>query len=515
MVQGRASNRVSTPRRVAQIAGLLAAAALAGCNSDSYLDPSIVGRWERTPTIVPILERIAAIEDESSDAMDYVDPSEADLVPVAKMYRFGPGDRVQITLYDVIEPGRAEEYERSLDIRGMVELPQFGQIALGGLTIEEARAAIAKVVSRLVPDPLVSIVTIAQRQQTFTILGAVQSPGPYFIPSADYRLLDGITAGGTFDNTVPYVYVIRQVQLSAEEQGITTPGTVYPEGSRPGPNIIEQGPGGSRPSTPPPTGQELLDVIDQISKEPPKKPAGSPGMLGQPNESSQPPAARPQANEPPPIPLPDSTSSTRPTAPNAPPPAGTQWVFLNGKWTPITSGEKVASTSTPSERALTQRVIRVPMQGLLAGKREYNVVIRPGDIVRIPPPLRGQFYVGGQIARPGVYSFPDQGRMTLLRALQAGGGLATIAIPERIDLTRMVGPDRQATIMLNGRAIFEQTQPDFFLKPDDIINVGTNFWATPLAVIRNGFRASYGFGFILDRNFAEDVFGVQDSARRF
>ena len=40
---------------------------------------------------------------------------------------------------------------------------------------------------------------------------------------------------------------------------------------------------------------------------------------------------------------------------------------------------------------------------------------------------------------------------------------------------------------------------------------GTNFWATPLAVIRNGFRASYGFGFILDRNFQGDVFGA-DSA---
>lgn len=491
----------SLTHRLTLAGGCLALVAMSGCWTDSFLDPSVLGRWERTPTVVPILERIAAIEDESTDTVDTVDPTEADLVPVAKMYRFGPGDRVQVTLYDVIEPQKAEEYERTLDIRGMIEIPQFGQIAIGGLTIEEARSAIAKVVSRLVPDPLVSIVTVSQRQQTFTILGAVEHPGPYFIPTADYRLLEALTAGGTFDNTIPYVYVIRQVQLSSEEQGISPGGTLIPEGSGRTPEIVTPGKTNSRNETPK-TGDDLLKVIEEISKEP-KKPGGSPGMLAQP-ASAQPPIALPEAGQP----------ASR-TAPNAPASNGTQWVFLNGKWTPVRPGEAAAGTGTtkPTERPTTQRIIKVPMQGLLSGKREYNIVIRPQDIVRVPPNLRGQFYMGGQVARPGAFSFPDQGRMTLLRSIQAAGGLGTLAIPERIDLTRMVGPDRQATIMLNGRAIAEGTQPDIFLKPDDIVNVGTNFWATPLAVIRNGFRATYGFGFILDRNFSDEVFGVPRSVR--
>jgi len=45
------------------------------------------------------------------------------------------------------------------------------------------------------------------------------------------------------------------------------------------------------------------------------------------------------------------------------------------------------------------------------------------------------------------------------------------------------------------------------LKPNDIVNIGSSGISTPLAVIRNGFRASYGFGFVLDRNFGTDVFG--------
>ncbi len=89
----------------------------------------------------------------------------------------------------------------------------------------------------------------------------------------------------------------------------------------------------------------------------------------------------------------------------------------------------------------------------------------------------------------------------------AAGGFSQIAIPERVDLTRVVGDRGQATIRLNARAIFEGTHPDVRLKADDMVNFGTNFFATPLAVIRNGFRMSYGFGFLLDRNFGNDVFG--------
>jgi polysaccharide biosynthesis/export protein len=92
--------------------------------------------------------------------------------------------------------------------------------------------------------------------------------------------------------------------------------------------------------------------------------------------------------------------------------------------------------------------------------------------------------------------------------IASGGGLSAIAVPERVDLIRRIGNDQEATIRLNLRAIFDGTEPDFFLKPNDQINIGTNMAATPLAIVRNGLRATYGFGFVLDRNFNIDVFGV-------
>lgn len=166
-----------------------------------------------------------------------------------------------------------------------------------------------------------------------------------------------------------------------------------------------------------------------------------------------------------------------------------------------------------AESLVTQRVIEVPVGPLLAGSAQFNIIVRPGDVVRVPSPAEGIVYLTGEVQRPGTFNLPSAGRYTIKRAIASAGGLSTTGIPEKLDLTRMVGPDRQATIRLNLRAIEEGTQPDVFLKPDDILNVGTNFWAYPLAVARNGFRASYGFGFVLDRNFQGDVFG-RDRALR-
>jgi microsomal dipeptidase-like Zn-dependent dipeptidase len=81
-----------TTRRLLLAAGSAASLGLGGCNWDSYLDPSVTGRWEWTPTSVPVLDRIASIEDQTGEGIDFADPTPADLEPyVAHVVRaFGP-----------------------------------------------------------------------------------------------------------------------------------------------------------------------------------------------------------------------------------------------------------------------------------------------------------------------------------------------------------------------------------------------------------------------------------------
>lgn len=482
---------------------------LGGCTeTDSWmLDPSVMGRWEHTPTTVPILKRINAIEGADDEWIQYTDPTPADLVPETSEYRMGPGDRVTITIYDIPDEGQRVPYDRIIDTRGIVDLPNIGAINLGGKTIKDAENAVKDAMKALVTNPLAEVEVLSRQTQRVSIVGAVQNTQQYIIPTADYKLYDALIAAGGFSEAGDHIYVIRQVALSDLS-------TSKPKDNRPTEPLVPTTPGG----------ENLNQIIDDLST--PKAPAGTPATEPKPGASPgvmQPPATDPSQ---PPIDLiepgaaPKTTEPPKPAEATQPDSGDSSWVFLNGRWVKVKkpgSGlpqAPEAIATQPGETAsplVTQRIIRVPLARLAAGDARVNIVIRPGDVIRVPPPPQGNVFVSGQVARVGVYSMSD--KLTLLRVLTAAGGLSQTAVAERIDLVRMVGNDRQAMIRLDGRAIAEGTNPDIYLKPNDIINVGTNFWQTPLAIIRNGFRFTYGFGFLADRNFGSDLFGVPPEAR--
>jgi len=157
------------------------------------------------------------------------------------------------------------------------------------------------------------------------------------------------------------------------------------------------------------------------------------------------------------------------------------------------------------------RLLEIDYRDLIAGKSILNVIVRPDDFINVVPPPTGVVYIDGEISRPGPYDLPASGQLTLSRLVAAAGGLGPLAIPERVDLVRRVG-DREATIRVNLAAIRERAEPDIALKSDDHVIIGTNFFAQPLAVIRNGFRMTYGFGFLVDRNWGTDIFGPPPEA---
>lgn len=167
-----------------------------------------------------------------------------------------------------------------------------------------------------------------------------------------------------------------------------------------------------------------------------------------------------------------------------------------------------ARTKNQAKKAFESRVIEIDYNQLVRGAANLNVIIRPDDMLYCDTGDVGVVYIDGLIARPGVYNLPTSGKLTLSRLVAAAGGLGELAIPQRVDLVRRIGTDKEACIRVNLAAIRNRAEPDIFLRPDDHINIGTNFWATPLAVIRNGFRMTYGFGFLVDRNWGNDIFGA-------
>ncbi|MHC5002623.1 MAG: SLBB domain-containing protein, partial [Planctomycetota bacterium] len=319
--------------------------------------------------------------------------------------------------------------------------------------------------------------------------GAIQAPGMYALQSPDLRLLDALAIAGGIPLTTRSIFVIRQVNLSERME----PG--YRRGET---------------STMPQPADDDVSIEELIQRL--NNPDGDGAQPAIFRQEGQPPVDVDDldpARQPPPV-------DVEPLQPPARPVGEETFIFdpQRGEWVPVTGPGVPAGVegAVPDTMPLvTERVIRVPFQRLKRGDNSYNLVIRPGDRVYIEEAPQGVVYLEGEVFRPGVYNLPQGGRLTLSRLIAAAGGLGPLAIPERVDLTRVVADSREATVRLNLRAIRTRTEPDVVLKADDHVIVGTNFWATPLAVIRNGFRVTYGFGFLLDRNFGNDVFGAPPS----
>ncbi len=545
------------PRALSCAALLAGTALLGGCEIDGWLgDPSVIGRWEHTPTVVPILERIDVIEADTGEFVDVTQVSPNDLVPQVSEYAIGPGDFVRVTIFGLLEPQVPYISETSVNENGFINLPDVGRFRLAGRTSFEARQALAQLLldeGKFTTEPIVDVQALSRQEASYSVFGAIQSPGRFAIPRPDHRLLEALTNAGGVSPIIREIFVIRQVPLTDAVSG-TTPVPTGPES-----DPIDTPLSPSRPNNSGGSGntESILDLLDDLSGE--DEPKGAqPGVIDDfitPGVLSLDPSQRPAPRrvdrtiapsvyqdgmsdgEVPSIDLdgdiapPSINQGPAATIDLADPSIQTleqgEWRFINGRWvrvlppnpntvSQLPDGSDPLDDEITANDLMTQRVIGIPTGPLLQGVARYNIVIRPGDIIHVPAPESGLVYAAGPgIARAGSYNLPSNGRLTIMRLVASAGGLSAISVPERVDLTRMVGDDRQATIRINARAIFEGTHPDVFLKPDDLVNFGTDFWSTPFAVMRNGFRFTYGFGFLLDRNFGNDVFGAPPSNNGF
>lgn len=488
---------------------LLGLSGLSGCDMDSYADPSITGRWENTPVVLPILDRLDVVEEPEDAIPGLSQISSEDLIPEVSEYVLGPNDVISVTVFELIQPNLETVQIRQIDELGYIRLPVIGQVKAGGLTARQLERQISDILDPdVLQDPTVTVTIQQAQQRTFNIVGAVGGVGTYSLLKSDFRVMDAIALARGIPSDTETIYVIRQVPLNEiVERGTLAPAPVPAQGDTPqtngsGSDAAPSNGETEKPFDPASLIEELTDQMDKGERGTPTPPAPTDATLLY-NDAGD--AAKG-----------NGVAAPLAEALEAPAKKRGRWVNIDGKWVQVEAGAQAgtepgveSSQLPPSEQLVTQRVIEIDAQELIKGDARYNIVIRPDDIVRVPAPLTGNFYIGGSISRPGTYAIPGERKLTLKQAVIAAGGLNAVGIPERVDLIRRIDKNTEATVRLNLRAIFEGVQPDIYLKPDDTINVGTSPVATFLAVVRNGFRTSYGFGFLLDRNFDDSVFGYQ------
>ena len=501
---------------------------LAGCN-DLFFNPTQIGRFRPVPAVNVILDSLGVAEEAPSAWDGAEDPKPADCIVTETDYRFGPGDTVRIYVFELFQEGVPFTNDYTVTETGKISIPEIGVVEAAGLTETQLEEEIRQILSpSVLRDPLVSVTLLGSQHRVFSILGdAVPAPGRYGIPRYDYRLTDALaTAGGISQFNVSYIYVSRTVtgeEAISEpvEQGVTEPGS---------PEQLKKPDEPEELLTPE---QEMMEVIAPLAKlqRPDNrlvivsaemvtdKELAETALPAEDVEAAPDDKQKPAQLETISEPISEDTAGR------------IEWIFQDGKWVPVQIGQPLPTEPKPQVElgkvgkplkekvpaefdweqieagGVQKRVIKIPADSLLAGDPRYNIVIRSGDNITVPVDIIGEFCIIGNVNNQGYVNLTGR-PMTLKMAIAAAGGLGPLAWPKRCEVIRRIGEKREEIVKVDLEKIARGETPDFFIKPNDLINVGTHPTSGWRAVLRNAFRATYGFGFIYDRNFADRDYGT-------
>jgi len=485
---------------------VLCIAAGSGCKSggqsgqwllNGFFDPAQVGQFVE-PRRTEIRASLSILE-EPPGIEEAVEPTADDLVAQYSEHVIGPGDALTISIFELLQRGVASAQQVIVSRSGFESLPVLGRIRLAGLTISELEMEIKELLreQQILPDPEVQVSLLNTRSTRFSIIGSVPRPGTYEVPRPDYRMLQAIADAGGVSPALQTIYLFRE--------GVVAAGPPFSPATQPGPN-----PAGTTRSS--------LTMSDTSS---------APSTSSAPRHVQSPPS--PAASSAAPSPAPVDELQILEGGPTESQQAikwdqeMLQWVIGPADSAPSTTYAEAASSRSaedgaafppaPPELAPAVRIIEIPVKELLSGDPRYNIIVRPMDLINVPPGQVGEYYMMGNVARPGAYELTGR-KLTVKEAIAAAGGFGPLAWPSRADLIRRVTGDEEQMIQLDLDAIFAGNAPDFYLKPNDIVNVGSHAVAGFLAVLRNAFRLSYGFGFVYDRNFADsDTFQAKEQLK--
>jgi len=451
-----------------------------GCETKSFLDPGQIGRWETKPLVVPILDNLNIGADELDAQFTTArDIEQADLTDDAADYEIAANDTVSVSITDLVAPGAESTKTIRVSQTGKISLPLLpSPIQASGLSEQQLERAVTEAYkdAQVIQNAQVTVSVLEARGRTYSVIGAVGNPGLYAIYDTDFRVLDALVTARDVTSAVGIdtIYVIRKKTAAKTESAPVAP-------AAPATGTDSLAPQSMAPSN-------ANARTSQMLMQDGKAPEGSTVVIdGKEIVITPPPAA------------------TNPMEMSAEAPA-TQPGGI------VTSDAPMATTQGGMEPKFEfnaikepddREIIRVPYAALKSGQLKYNIIIKPGDLLFVPSTIVGEYYMGGNVQGPGAYSLSAR-KITLMQALVAARGLNDVAWPSRTEIVRRLPGDKQVFVRVDLDKIASGLEPDLYLKPDDRINVGTNAIAPFLASFRNGFRLTYGFGFLFDRNFANN-----------
>ena len=185
---------------------------LAGCafapgphysNSPGWFSEDNGAESENLPDVVEVHQITTAVLTNRLQRDIPETPEALSLEPTTYDYEVGPGDVLQITVWDhpelTIPAGSmrsSEEAGNWVHSDGTIFYPYVGKIYVEGMKVTDIRDTIASQIAEYIEDPQVDVSVAAFRSKRLYVTGAVMQPGAYPVTNVPTRLLDAVNVAG-------------------------------------------------------------------------------------------------------------------------------------------------------------------------------------------------------------------------------------------------------------------------------------------------------------------------------
>lgn len=354
-------------------------------------------------------------------------------------YRLGPGDVLEATIPGLFPRDELRPLRVQVLGDGTIQLPLLSPLHIGGKTISDAQVFITEAYGDgFLIDPRVSLVLVQRGVTDVVVLGFVNRPGAYPLPRFENDISHALAAaGGLRDDAASVVEVHRRAIPAA-----------VPPAPEPGP--IELQGGWTMSNAPPPWSDS------PASTEPPAFVTDSQPAEVEMASAWSLPGLYPWSE-------PESLACPQPASL----PVGIDFVLripLRGDLTPTVctpDGEIRPVALTPDD-----------------------LVLRPGDVVRVPEQVDEAFYVVGPLSPANFvrFSVRDQDRevgggfllpknrdIDVVTAVTMAGYIDPINSPTTVTVHRMRPGQAPLLIVVDLIKARYSPQENIYVEPGDII----------------------------------------------
>lgn len=387
------------------------------------------------PQSLPWLAGLAAPAVETAPPFDL-----AQIQPAPKS-GINTNDLLEITIWDLYEPGKPHTFPTRTDSQGQIVVPHLDPVPVVGATPSEVESRLVAAYRQhdLLKQPRVLVRELASTPLHVYVTGAVLRPGVIDLPPHDASVFAALVAsGGLSRNAGWHVFVSDHTAEKSVGQALesTTDGTA---GSplvvgNAGLKLTDAVEAGEMPPGPPLPDQPPTPVDQAVEPSPQQLVNHS-----EPLKVAEDGQARIEVDGPPKSEI-EEKVVTRPDIPS-----GATNQNQSGRWYDL---------SVDRDREQLKRL-----------------VLRDGDTVTVrpaAPPVR----ITGAVSQPGSYRAPAANALTLLDAIQLAGGFTSTDRAMVVVLTRPAtaeqGMQRWSFRMGRGEKVPSNVP---YMQPGDLLHV--------------------------------------------